>query len=200
MPTAEVRRRNTLFSILLIILVGLIWLSLISIWVIYLGAQSLTLPASVFHLAIWAMPYYVAAGVSSVSAFYSRDIKRGLCEASIVSAVLYFIATIANGFYVYFANSLWARCVTGVASLDTVEKIECDNDQWLVYIQFIWSWLFLILGVICFGAFTIDAFMRFDTRATVQSYARKAKKVAQTGKKLATKPLQSDMTSVPFYG
>jgi len=194
--TAEVNKRNTLFSILLIIIIGLIWLSIVSIWAIYLAAQAYNLPPSVFHLAIWPLPYYVATGAATVSSFYSRDIKRGLCDGSILSAVLYFIGTIANGFFVWFANSLWARCITGVASLDSVEKIECNNDQWLLYITFVWSWVFLVLGVIAFGAFTIDAFMRFDTRGTTKSLVKGAKKAVSKAKSVS--PISQDIPNVTY--
>lgn len=206
MSEAPVTKRNVLLGVLLILLVGLIWLSIISYWIVYLAGQSLDLPPTAFHLGVWAIPYYVAAGISSVSAFYSRDVRRGFCEASIISAAIYFVATISNGFMAYFATSLWARCITGVASLDTVEKVECDHNQWILYIQFIWAWLFLFLGVIGFGAFAIDAFIRFDTRGTLAQLGRKTRKagaaVKSAAKKAAPKisPLGHPVKNGSLYG
>jgi len=197
----EVRSRNRLFSILIILGVVIMWLVIVAYFAIFVGAQFYSVPPTSFYLVVWAIPYFVAAGIAAVAAIYVKDINRGLFDASIGTSVVLFIRAVSNGFFAYFATSVWARCVTGIASLDTAEKIMCNNNQWLLYVQLIFAWLFLITGVIGLGVFIIDAFMRFNTRQTAAKLLRGVRKAGGKVKKFATtsEPIPNVQVA-PFQG
>ncbi len=174
-----IKKRNTMFGVVMWVLLGFMWFGPISYIASYwAGIGTSLFPPSAFHHSTWAIAYYIAIGMFTALTMYSRDIPRGLMDIAIPTAVLMFIAAILNIFFVVYSWSLWSRCVTGVASLDTLETVECDDDVWMIYIQAIWSLgyaLFAGLGFITAG---IEAFLKFDSRSAV---GRLTKPLRQVG-------------------
>ena len=172
------KKRATLFSVLLFLLFGLTFLAIFSYNVLYWIGYSFTQPPSVYHFGIWAIPFYVGAGILLSTALRTRDINRGICDPAIIGAVIMFTAVILTGVMTVLTASLWARCVLDAGSLDDTEEIQCDNDVYQVYIQIIWAIVFVILSVADFAALSVDAFLRFDAASNIGGAKELVKKAA----------------------
>ena len=154
-----------LFTLSMMILFGAILLVLFIITLTYPD------PTLTWYLVPLWIPFTVGAGAYVAATFDTRQKARIFAQASVIAAVLNALGLIFNIIAGYYYSSLWVRCVLSIGSLDTLEEIMCSDENWVVWITAVWSWVFIFAALGAFITAGYDAFVRI-TRSNIFNMAQ----------------------------
>jgi hypothetical protein len=127
----------------------------------------------------WATVYYLGVGLFIANALSGGDKNATLFDTAIIATVVLFVGTILNVLFTIYSWTLWSGCIASAFSLDDAEELQCDNNNWMIYIQAIWSIVYAIIGGIGILAAAVDAVLRFSGGAVkrqVKNFGSRAKR------------------------
>jgi hypothetical protein len=175
------KKRNTMLNVALWIILGVILIGVVGYYVTFFIGLSFPLPPTAFWLTGWSIVFYISIGLFGANAIIrSYDLGLGFLDLAVLSTAFMFVGTILNLLYVVYSGSLWAGCVVSARSLDDAEQLQCDNEQWILWIHSVWSIGYAILGAIGLLATSVDAVLKFEVPkklngSRLKRYAAKAK-------------------------
>ncbi len=171
-------KRNILLNVALWIISLLMLLTLVGYLVSFFIGLSYSLPPTVFWMNTWATVYYLGVGLFIANALSGGDKDATLFDIAIIATVVLFVGTILNVLFTIYSWTLWSGCIASAFSLDDAEELQCDNNNWMIYIQAIWSIVYAIIGGIGILAAAVDAVLHFSGGAVgrqAKSFGSKAK-------------------------
>jgi len=165
-----VARRNLLLNIALWLVVVVIILAIFSYIIAFWIGLSYKLPPSTFWMGNWAVLFYVACGIYLFNAMYTDyDKGRGFLDAAFIGSAFMMFAGILCIIFAVYAWSLWAACFAKARTMNAVETLECNNQNWMIWIQSVWSIIYAIMSFVALLALSIDAVLKFNNKRTLSS-------------------------------
>ena len=110
-----------------------------------MGIKNITFVTWLFNPVY--IPFWMASAISTMMLFMPTNKSKGALEVgAIVAWILAFVFAIA-GVVIY--GIIWDKCVFKKGGLTDGQKAICDNEQWLVWILFlfaVWAVFHTFLG------------------------------------------------------
>jgi hypothetical protein len=153
------RRRSTALTAFLLFTLGVALLLMVIVLVLFL----VTLFSGTYITWTWVvlwLPWGIATGLYIAATVDSKQQVAFFLQHSITAALLNGVGLIFNVLAGYYYISLWFACVPGWGNLDTLQKVMCNDEEWVVWITAIASFLVVLVSLGQTLTAAYDAFVR----------------------------------------
>jgi signal transduction histidine kinase len=159
------RRRTTALTAFLLFTLGFALLIMIILLILFL----ITLFSGTYITWTWVvlwLPWGTATGLYIAATVDSKQQIPFFLQHSITATLLNGLGLIFNVLAGYYYISLWFACVPGWGNLDTLQKVMCNDEEWVVWVTAIASFLVVLVSLGQTLTAAYDAFVRVTgTRA-----------------------------------
>jgi len=139
-------------------LIGVFGLTFIVLFLVTLASVGVYI--TWLYVPLWT-PAIIGFGIYIVATFDTRQMARAYAQSSVLAAVFGGVGTIFMIVAGYYYTYLWLRCVfPWIGNLDTLEKIMCTDEYWVVWITWLLTFVFLVVSLGVFLSAGYDAFTR----------------------------------------
>ncbi len=148
-------RRSGLLRLLIALvgILGIAWVFVaLILYLVTVGIKDTTFVS--WFLNPWYIPFWMAAGISTMMVFLPVARTKGLLEIGAV--IVWLVAFVFTFVGMIFYIILWVRCPLNKGSTTDGEKAICSNEDWLIWILFFASVVIAIHSLVGLGVHLWD--------------------------------------------